>query len=150
MTVAKTARGARLTLRGRIDETCDLSSIFSRSGEITLDLEGVAAINSSGVMRWCSARQAGSKDLVLRTERVPPPMLALLNITSGLIEASEVVSVLAPYYCELCDKEKLEPLDAAAAAARTAPAPVCQLCGGQLELDQYSQAHFDFLRVEGG
>lgn len=149
MTVTSTPGDTRLKVWGHIDETCDLLPIFSTGGQVHVDLEGVVAMNSAGVMRWYAARKAGSSEQQLRIEKVPPPMLTLFNITAGLVEASEVGSVVAPYFCTSCDKERLEVLDAGLLASKGTPARSCSSCGSELELDQYSEAFFDFLRVSG-
>ena len=42
-------KGTYITLRGEINETCDLNRVFRQDGDLYLDLEGIERINSIGL-----------------------------------------------------------------------------------------------------
>jgi tRNA A-37 threonylcarbamoyl transferase component Bud32 len=136
----------RLELRGEINETCDLQSIFQRSGKVTLDLAGVLRINSIGIRAWLEASRARSPALDLALERCSLAIVNQLNMIPAMLEDMRVASFYAPYICERCDLAVMELLRTSELPRQLPPQPQCGQCGAALTFDGLVDEYFCFLR----
>jgi serine/threonine protein kinase len=135
-------RGVHLTMQGEINETSDFSTIFRRSGDVSIDLAGVSAINSSGVLAWMRAYQRRNKALRLLYERCPAPLVYQFATIKDLASSGKIVSVQLPYYCGRCKKELLEVIDS---PQKAIPRATCPDCGTELEFGDIPELYLSLL-----
>jgi serine/threonine-protein kinase len=136
--------GIRLRLEGEIDETCDLSSVFNRVGNVWLDLGGVSRINSVGIRKWLQAAKTASSDLLLLFERCAPPIVAQINMIPAFAATGQIRSILVPYLCGQCGTEFLESVRIADLDTLP-PERQCGTCFKPLVFDDIVEEYFAFL-----
>jgi anti-anti-sigma regulatory factor len=138
----------RLVFRGQLDEHSDFRLLLPQvPKKVTLDLEGIERINSSGVRQWIDfvdeLRLAGV-DFVL--DRCSLAVVAQLNMVVNFGGKAPVLSLFAPYHCESCDEERLRWLKVHSGIAmelsQTFPCPVCST---PMELDDLPARFLAFL-----
>ncbi len=134
-----------IEMRGEINETSDLRLIFQRTGDIRIDLAGVAAINSSGVLAWMNAHRSRNKSVRLVFERCSPPIVNQVSMIRDLLSSGEVVSVQLPYFCGTCEKEVLTVLDTRGTKLRQIPVEHCPRCNRELEFSEIPELYLGFL-----
>lgn len=134
-------------LRGEINETSDLTRMFEGSGPVVVDLAGVAAINSSGVVNWMKGRRTVAESLELRLDRCPPPIVNQLNMIQGFAELRWVRSIQLPFYCEECDEEFIRTLDVTAPPVEPETTEPCPGCGQHVEMDEMPEQYLAFLSM---
>jgi len=139
---------ARIRLRGEIDETCDLSAVFQRSGTVYLDLSGVVGINSRGIHAWLEASRKRGADLELFLEHCSPAMVSQFNLLPDLAESGTIVSMMAPYYCPYCRREINELLKPDEVEKGAPPSRYCTVCSSELDFDDFAEEYFAFLSTE--
>jgi len=139
-----------LKLKGEIDESSDLRSIFSSAGLVRLDLGGVASINSVGIQSWLEAFRERSIDLHLVLEFCSPAMVRQFNTLPLLAATGQIVSILAPYYCPHCTEESMEVLQVEEIQVEEigkeiAPSRECCKCNRALGFEEDTVSYFAFL-----
>jgi hypothetical protein len=136
-------------LRGSINETVDLGSIFLRSGTMRLDLSGVTSINSMGIGMWLDVSRKRSRGLHVIFERCSYAMVRQFNMLPDFVEADSVVSLLAPYFCPHCTEESMElvRVDEIREKGNMPPSRPCSKCGQELRFDEVPKEYFNFLGV---
>lgn len=137
----------RVHLTGEIDETADLTSVFSQlDADTVFDMGGVRRINSPGILQWTNliSRFAADHDVVI--ENVSYPMGIQAHCLSNLFGGAEVRSCVAPYFCPRCKLTINLSVTAAQVAdhAGAAPPGSCTQCQGALDFDELD-SYFGFL-----
>ena len=96
--------GAEITLRGEINEKCELAFLAERVQErVTVDLGEVVFINSLGIRVWIQLLQALNKRGVAVTiRRCPELMILHMNVIVEAQSGAHVESFFAPYECLSC------------------------------------------------
>ena len=140
-----------IRLSGVIDEDNRLQSLMSemRGALLLIDLIDVERINSCGVRDWVAWLDEATR-LVPQTVLLDcaPSIVAQLNLVGNFCARATVRSIVAPYYCETCDRERTLVVDAADLAHATRPsAPIltCETCGGTCVFDDIEESFFGFL-----
>ncbi len=136
-------------LGGSIDERCDLVEwARTRTGPLTLDLEGVEFINSEGVSRWVRFLADATPRGPVVIRRASEPMVALFNMVTDAVLGAVVETILATYTCLHCRAEHSVELDVAAelAADRAVmPARACPTCQTPMIFDGLTDRYLAFL-----
>ncbi len=150
-------RGEELYLRleGVIDEDNPLQELLVEctGKRVAIDASKVIRINSCGVrdwVRWLAALEARSNQVFL--VQCPPSLVAQLNMVRNFSgERGQVLSILAPFYCESCDREHLEKLSPQQLVANQLAAPerFCERCGEAMLFDDLPESFFGFAREHG-
>ena len=139
-------------LRGEVNENADLAELRRQlRGDVELDLEGVARINSCGVREWVNfVRTLEVKSL--RFARCSPTVVLQLNTIYNFRGVARVKSFLAPYVCETCHVDEYKLLDTAehfsepsAVVPQHVPAFRCARCGGVMTFDELPERYLAFL-----
>ncbi len=139
-------------LRGEINENADFEELKRKvRGDVTLDLEAVTRINSSGVREWVNFVRGLSVER-LRFARCSPTVVLQLNTIYNFRGNAQVVSFLAPYICEVCsvDEYRLLTLDDHFPDRQFAQVPSfrCGRCGGVMVFDELPERYLSFLVEE--
>ncbi len=143
-----------MVVAGVIDETFSPADLAERaSGSSIVDLGRVERISSVGVRKWMELsgrlpRGATAMYLV----HVPPTVVDQLNMVEGFAGVAQLLSVLAPYHCPACGRDRLLPIDlqlqstAGAISQGQAPNQSCHSCSGPMEFSESPVEFFDFPR----
>lgn len=145
--------GLLVMLRGDIVETTDFDSLLAqlRTLDITFDMGGVRYLNSTGIRRWVDFLEQIDPEATYRFVRCSVAFVTQLGLVSRARGRGEVVSFMAPYYCEMCDREseqllQTRALTIGAGGVPEPPAFDCSQCGGPLEFDELPERFFAFMR----
>ncbi len=137
--------GTLFTLAGVLDETADLTPIRTAQGEVIIHFKGVTRINSCGVRDWVQAlAQAKLTSLVYR--ECPMPIVKQLNAVPAFLSGATVESILAPYFCESCDKDQLCLLSADEFATGAPPVRACETCQKPMKFDAIPAQYLGFAK----
>ena len=120
------------------------------TAKVEFDLAGVRYMNSSGVRNWAAfLRQLKETDCSF--VRCSVAFTSQAGMVPAVVGKGHVLSFLAPYHCDECDRSEERLLQT---AALTEPSPVipprfrCSQCGGELEFDDVAERYFAFLEHE--
>lgn len=138
-TVDNGEHGAKVALSGHISEKVDFAALSTAipAGAIVFDLGGVQRINSSGIREWIRFLEGlAARGDQLALERCSVPIVHQLVMIHRFRGAATVRSVLAPYFCDACNREQTRVIDLAGdVAAQITGHETCSQCGGVMELD---------------
>ena len=139
--------GSRARFAGRIDDAVHLAEVghLLPGGDVTLDLAGVAFVNSIGMRAWVrlirSLRERGAVTL----EAVSDVLIVAMNLVAEFRGAVRIASFHAGYACPGCGREATLLVDVAAhageLAARRLPAQPCPECGGAMEPADFAERY---------
>jgi ABC-type transporter Mla MlaB component len=138
----------RVALSGEITEDSDFGALLSQlsTPAVIVDLADVKRINSCGVREWINfvnALSASSHSLAL--ERCSVAIVNQLNMISNFRGNGRVLSVLAPYFCPRCDKERSRLIDLTAGSATNIEDSIpCPTCGSAMEFDDLPEHFLSF------
>ena len=138
-------------LSGSIDENAALDKVFAElaaaaAGGMTVFMQGISRINSIGVRNWVQEIDRFTKNRQIRIEGLSYPLSMQANNVANLMGAAEVVSCMAPYFCGLCEANRMVLVTRAdVAGTPLAPAKACGDCGSPMEFDEVDE-YFSFLR----
>ena len=140
-----------LRLEGVVDENNPLRGLLAEERErpIVIHAGKVNRINSCGVrdwVRWISALEERKNSVFFVC--APAALVNQINLVRNFCgEGGALVSLLAPYFCESCSAEHVEPVDTAKIPENlTPPAVLCTSCGEALSFDDVPEAFFAFAR----
>lgn len=137
----------RIQLSGVIDEHASLGALgaFLRPGD-TLDLAGIARVNSAGVREWLGfMKVAVDQGLSLAFERCSIAMVSQRNLVADFFGPFEVRSFFVPYACPSCEKTlQREMRPGPTVRNEAAEGPFCE-CGQRFELDELLEQYLSFL-----
>ena len=139
----------RVMLEGDISEESDFRGLVSSaSSPLVLDLRSVVQINSCGVREWINfVRQLEKQGCNLTFANCPPPIVRQLNMISNFKGPGVIRSVLAPYYCDDCNRDEMKPISIGVESmnfeiVETIP---CPECGEDMEFDDMPDSYLEFM-----
>ena len=147
-----TIAGHRVTMVGRIDDSCALGELAPQvpAGGVSIDTSGVTFINSIGMREWMrfvrSLRERGP----IRLEHVADVLMLQLNMFSEMASSVMVTSFHAQYACPACGAEATPLIDAVAHAqslrALIAPKLPCPECGAAMDLADFPERYLTIFK----
>lgn len=115
--------------------------------DIVLDCEDVTRINSCGVrdwVRWMQALEQRKNRVFLR--RCSPALVAQFNMIRNFTGQAHVLSILAPFICESCQRESTQVFATQEMPPGFIPvSPPCPQCGTDMTFDEIPESYFDFV-----
>lgn len=147
-----TVAGRRVTMVGRIDDTCALSELVAQipSGGIAIDTSGVTFINSIGMREWMRFVRAVRERGPITLERVADVLMTQLNMFSEMAASVTVTSFHAQYACPACGAEATPLVDAVANVsslrALVAPNLPCPECGAAMDLADFPERYLTIFK----
>jgi hypothetical protein len=99
----------KLKILGQIDEDAVFEGVgFDGAGEIEIDLEKVAAINSCGIREWVKWIRSAPSNSKFVFHQCPKIIVDQMNMVNGFLPQNAVVdSFFVPYYCDSTGSEKM-------------------------------------------
>jgi hypothetical protein len=143
-------------LTGDINENADFTELRRQlHGDVELDLEAIARVNSCGVREWVNfVRALDANVSVLHFARCSPTVVLQLNTIFNFRGRARVESFLAPYVCEVCHVDEYRLLVVSEhfpdRAHPHVPAFRCGRCGGVMVFDELPERYLSFLVEEAG
>jgi CheY-like chemotaxis protein len=143
----------QVALRGDITERTEFTALREQLGqrEIVFDLSGVRYMNSTGIRRWVEFLESLGDKASYSFVRCSVGFTAQLSLVDRAAGHGRVVSFMAPYRCEVCDRESehlIRAVDLVRPAGKSLPDTPrfeCPTCGEALELDELPERFFAFL-----
>lgn len=109
--ITKKQDGATLVLeiKGNVDEDSNFQpQDVGGSSAVTLDLEGVTAINSVGIREWIKWVKTLPASARLTVRRCPKIIVDQINMVAGFLPAGTIVeSFFVPYFSDASGNEKM-------------------------------------------
>ncbi len=104
-----TSPNASFKFAGHIDEDATFSVLdLNGATSLTLDLEGILAINSCGIREWIKWIKTAPAGCKITYQKCPKVIVDQINMVSGFLpEGAEVESFMVPYYSDATDTEKM-------------------------------------------
>ena len=144
-----------LTIIGVVDEDNELSKVerVLAPGPLLVDLAHIDRINSLGLRDWVDwVSRVERKGTELVFVNCSPVATSKINEVSNFTGRGLVKSVSLPYYCPLCECEKLllweVEILVGLAPISIAPSCRCDDCDGVMQFDNYEETYFAFLSKE--
>ena len=148
--------GLLVMLRGDIIEKTGFEALLEQLNtlKIRFDMGGVRYLNSTGIRRWVELLERIDADASYDFVRCSVAFTTQLGLVSRAIGRGAVVSFMAPYYCEMCDRESQQLLQTSSMKGgdgeiASPPAFDCPQCGGPLEFDELPARFFPFMQPAG-
>ena len=139
-------------MQGRFDESSDFGPLLVDLGSachIDFKMEGVSYMSSAGVASWCLFLSKLSSHTTYSFRNCSVAFVSSSALIPMVTGRGEVVSVQAPYYCRVCDREDTHLVESAivhkANGALEAPILICHICANELEFDDLPERYFAFL-----
>lgn len=137
-------------LKGNIDEDANFSPLDPGGATaVTLDLEGVTAINSVGIREWIKWVKMLPASAALSVRKCPKIIVDQINMVAGFLPQGTVVeSFYVPYYSDSSGNEKMVLFENGKefkGAEIFAPAEVKDESGEVMEMDVIEAKYFKFL-----
>ena len=138
-------------LTGVLDENAPLQQVFaelaaSTREDVTVFMQGIIRVNSIGVRNWVREITGFTRARRVTIEGLSYPLAMQAINVSNLMGTAEVVSCMAPYFCGLCEANRMVLVSRADLAASAAPpSKACSDCGSPMEFDEIDE-YFSFLR----
>jgi CheY-like chemotaxis protein len=143
--------GVAVALQGDFNELTRFDALAERlAAELAIDFNAAAVryISSAGVRAWCQFLDslAGKRYVFRHCSIAFAAQAAMVPLVLG---TGEVLSLEAPYFCELCDREETRLLEVGALVRDgeqiLPPQLTCNRCGGDLVFDDLPARYFAFL-----
>ncbi len=146
--------GLLIIIRGDITERTAFDSLLDQirgAHKLSFDLHAVRYLNSSGILRWSQFLDQLEPEVDYEFVRCAPAFVAQFGLVSSARGRGRIVSFMAPYYCEMCDREieqmlRTDELQFPDGKGPATPAFDCPSCGGPLLLDDIPERFFAFAR----
>ena len=143
----------QVILRGDITEKTEFDTLRGQLGarDLVFDMSGVRYMNSTGIRRWVDFLGELDLDSNYSFVRCSSGFVMQLSLVSRACGRGQVVSFMAPYRCENCDRESehlIKTADLQVAPGKSIPDPPrfdCPTCGEALELDEMPDRFFAFM-----
>jgi len=150
--VMEREEGLLVIVRGDVTEKTEFAPLLAQvndAANMAFDLSGVRYLNSTGLSRWCKFLEQLHRDAVYTFVRASSAFIIQLGLVQKARGTGRVVSFMAPYYCEMCDKEREQILQTSALelgedAVPNAPDFECPKCNSAMELDELPERFFAF------
>jgi CheY-like chemotaxis protein len=142
-------------LRGDITERTDFTSLRQQLGggrDITFDMSGVRYMNSTGIRKWVEFLESVETATTYNFVRCSTGFILQLALVDRARGRGKVLSFMAPYRCDVCDKETehlIKTGDLTIPVGKNIPEPPrfdCSQCGEQLALDEMPERFFAFMQ----
>jgi hypothetical protein len=149
--VAKDPGSPQAYLSGAIDENAPLEKIFAdlaaaAPARMTVFMQGINRVNSIGVRNWVREITDFTRNRPVRIEGLSYPLAMQANSVANLMGSAEIASCMAPYFCSLCEANRMVLVTRADCDASAAPpAKACADCGSAMEFDEVDEYVY-FLR----
>ncbi|MBI5479303.1 MAG: PilZ domain-containing protein, partial [Deltaproteobacteria bacterium] len=136
----------RVHLEGDFVETTDLQPLARRLGpRVDFDAAGVRHVNSHGARRWIALLETIDEVHEYTFSRCSPGFTTQACFLPGFLGRGRMVSFMAPYHCDGCDRDETRLLQAAALVPEGAgfvlPRFRCPQCGGSLRFDEIPERY---------
>lgn len=147
--INKSADNLALDFVGSIDEDTDFSKYnLSGAKQISLNLDGIKAINSCGIREWIKWLGTASSAKVI-LDKCPKVIVDQINMVDGFLPANaKVESFYVPYFHEDSGSEKnvlFKSGQEFADGQVKPPAEVKDPSGNVLEIDVMESKYFKFI-----
>jgi CheY-like chemotaxis protein len=147
----------QVILRGDITEKTDFEMLRSQLGarNLVFDTSGVRYMNSTGIRKWVEFLEQLDADTSYSFVRCSSGFVMQLSVVARAAGRGKVVSFMAPYRCESCDRESehlIKASDLHRVEGRSVPEPPafdCAVCGEPLVLDELPERFFAFMQPGG-
>jgi hypothetical protein len=147
---------AFFTIKGSINEQVDLHEVFKNLDgmkRLAVNLRGITYINSCGVRDWISVFKSLSSGLRIEFHECSEPIIEQMNMIMNFLSSGKLMSFLAPYHCDACEKEQHIIIDIARARDAwrldneyIAPQAPCPDCGKSMDIStEIDEDYFLFL-----
>jgi CheY-like chemotaxis protein len=144
----------QVTLRGDITERTEFTSLRAQlpARDITFDMSGVRYMNSTGIRKWVEFLESLEAGVAYNFVRCSTGFILQLSLVDRAAGRGKVLSFMAPYRCEVCDRETehlLKTADMIIRPGKSLPEPPrfdCGVCGEPLELDEMPERFFAFMQ----
>jgi CheY-like chemotaxis protein len=145
----------QVVLRGDITEKTDFETLRGQLGtrNLVFDMSGVRYMNSTGIRKWVDFLEELDADVGYSFVRCSAGFVMQLSLVARASGRGRVISFMAPYRCEHCDRESehlIKTADLPVSAAKPLPDPPrfdCATCGEPLELDEMPDRFFAFMHA---
>lgn len=133
--VAVTANAATVTVTGTLDERSgsvltDLLPTLKRV-HVTLDVLGIANINSLGFRHWTTFLKALSEQVTFDVVNAPQLLLDYASLVPTIAFASRIASFQVVFRCTSCQKDVVKVFEVDAVLEDDVfPRVVCSRCNG--------------------
>jgi CheY-like chemotaxis protein len=146
----------QVILRGDITEKTDFETLRAQLGtrNLVFDMSGVRYMNSTGIRKWVDFLEELDADMSYSFVRCSSGFVMQLSLVGRAAGRGQVISFMAPYRCENCDRESehlIKTADLHMSGGQGVPEPPrfdCAICGEPLELDEMPERFFAFMRPE--
>jgi hypothetical protein len=143
--------GPRVYLEGDFVETTDFGRLGRHiTDRVDFDAAGVRYINSQGSRLWSAFLRGLDEGVEYTFSRCSVAFTTQASMVPGFLGRGKVISFLAPYRCEACDRDEARLIQVAALASegdhKVVPRFRCAQCTGQLVLDELPERYFAFLQ----
>ncbi|HJZ84911.1 MAG TPA: response regulator [Polyangia bacterium] len=152
--VVERREGLQVMLRGDITERTSFALLRAQLGQhaITFDLGGIRYLNSTGLRRWVEFLESLDPQTSYQFIRCSTAFVTQFGLVARALGRGKVISFLAPYRCDTCERETEQLLQTASLAIPvgktypSAPTFACTQCGGPLQLDEVPERFFAFMQ----
>lgn len=141
-----------LELTGQVDESFDPSLLLSeaRTRVVVLNLKGISRLTSFGVREWTNAmRELGKRAELVYWSDCSPSIVTQLNMVANFSGNAQIVSVLAPLYCEMCGWETNLTVHTEQGREIKLPQLQCEQCTAVMAFDDDPATYFAFPTQRG-
>jgi len=154
--VVERREGILVIVRGDLTEKTDFGPLLEQvmhARDIRFDLGAVRYLNSTGVLRWVNFIEQLHPEAEYSFVRCSPAFVSQLGLVNQARGRGKIVSFMAPYYCEMCDRESEQLLQTSSLSFAEGTTPAvpdfeCPKCGGPLALDDIPERFFAFFSKE--
>lgn len=141
----------RVYLEGDFVETSDFSRLGRQiTDRVDFDAAGVRYINSQGSRRWTAFLHGLDEGISYSFSRCSVAFVTQASMVVDFFGRGTVISFLAPYHCDACDRDETRLIQTAALVTegdhRAVPSFRCPQCSGSLVLDELPERYFAFLQ----
>lgn len=151
--IDKKDEGGKLVLevKGNVDEDATFTPPeIGGATQVSLDLEGVTAINSVGIREWIKWIKTIPPSVKIGVRRCPKIIVDQINMVAGFLPAGTVVeSFFVPYFADASGEEKqvlFENGKEYKGGDVFPPAEVKDDSGEVMEMDVIEAKYFKFLK----
>ena len=151
--ISKKQEGAKLVIevKGNVDEDANFTPPdLGSSTIVSLDLEGITAINSVGIREWIKWVKTMPSSVKLSVRKCPKIIVDQINMVAGFLPMATVIeSFFVPYYADSSGTEKMilfENGKEFKGGEIFAPGEVKDDSGEVMEMDVIEAKYFKFLK----
>lgn len=151
--VVERRNGLLVMIRGDIIEKTDFDALLAQltSLNLTFDMGAVRYLNSTGIRRWVEFLERLDTEASYDFVRCSVAFVTQLGLVARSVGRGKVFSFMAPYYCEMCDRESQQLLQTKSLNVTDGEIPTppdfdCPQCGGPLEFDELPERFFAFMQ----